>query len=168
MLNNEKLTYFCTSKTPMHRKVRTQKPQKTKRMKKILFFFLAALSILSVQAKKYPEIKFEKTTIELGTFSMDEPVQRCTFKFTNTGKAKLVINQVNPSCGCTVAEYPKDYIAPGASGEITVTYNGFGKIPGKVKKNVQIFTNSKSQMTRIFVVGEMTDVPASKKTKSGE
>ncbi|MBQ7157601.1 MAG: DUF1573 domain-containing protein [Bacteroidaceae bacterium] len=138
-------------------------------MKLRAFIMLVALLFgLSVSAKKYPEIKFEKTTIDFGTFSMDEPIQKAVFRFTNVGKAKLVINYVHASCGCTVAEYPKDYIAPGASGEITVTYNGFGKIPGKVKKNVQIFTNSKSQMTRIFVVGEMTDVPASKKTKSGE
>lgn len=138
-------------------------------MKLRAFIMLVALLFgLSVSAKKYPEIKFEKTTIDFGTFSMDEPIQKAVFRFTNVGKAKLVINYVHASCGCTVAEYPKDYIAPGASGEITVTYNGFGKIPGKVKKNVQIFTNSKSQMTRIFIVGEMTDVPASKKTKSGE
>lgn len=138
-------------------------------MKLRAFIMLVALLFgLSVSAKKYPEIKFEKTTIDFGTFSMDEPIQKAVFRFTNVGKAKLVINYVHASCGCTVAEYPKDYIAPGASGEITVTYNGFGKIPGKVKKNVQIFTNSKSQMTRIFVVGEMTDVPASKKAKSGE
>ncbi|MBQ9362323.1 MAG: DUF1573 domain-containing protein [Bacteroidaceae bacterium] len=132
-------------------------------MKKILFFFLAALSILSVQAKKYPEIKFEKTTIELGTFSMDEPVQRCTFKFTNTGKAKLVINQVNPSCGCTVAEYPKDFISPGGTGEITVTYNGTGKMPGRFKKGITVITNCKNEMTRLSIAGTMTDVPVSKK-----
>ena len=132
-------------------------------MKKILFFLLAALSILSVQAKKYPEIKFEKTTIELGTFSMDEPVQRCTFKFTNTGKAKLVINQVNPSCGCTVAEYPKDFISPGGTGEITVTYNGTGKMPGRFKKSITVITNSKNETTRLFIAGTMSDVPVSKK-----
>ena len=94
-------------------------------MKLRAFIMLVALLFgLSVSAKKYPEIKFEKTTIDFGTFSMDEPIQKAVFRFTNVGKAKLVINYVHASCGCTVAEYPKDYIAPGASGEITVTYNG--------------------------------------------
>ena len=132
-------------------------------MKKLLFIFLALLSYTTLQAKKYPEIKFEKTTIELGTFSMDEPVQKCVFKFTNTGKAKLVINQVHTSCGCTVADYPKDFISPGGTGEITITYNGAGKMPGRFKKSIQVFTNSKNEMTRIYISGTMNDIPVTKK-----
>lgn len=130
----------------------------------LLFITLIALS-LGVQAKKYPQIKFEKTTIDMGTFSLDNPVQKCVFKFTNVGDAKLVINQVHASCGCTVAEYPKDFIAPGASGEIIVTYDGSNKMPGRFKKNIQIFTNSKEELARIFIAGDMTDVPVSKKSK---
>lgn len=110
----------------------------------------------SVQAKKYPEIKFEKTTIDLGVFSQDEPIRKCVFKFTNVGKAPLIINYVHPSCGCTVAEYPKEPIAPGASGEINVTYDGTGKMPGPMSKYVQVFTNCQNDLTRIFIKGEMT------------
>lgn len=130
----------------------------------MMLMTLLAMAI-SVQAKKYPEIKFEKTTIDFGTFSMDNPVQKCTFKFTNVGNAKLVINAVHASCGCTVADYPKDFIAPGASGEITVTYNGSNKMPGRFKKSIQIFSNCKEELTRIFIQGDMTDVPVSKKEK---
>lgn len=129
-----------------------------------LFIALMALA-LCVEAKKYPQIKFEKTTIDLGTFSMDEPVQKTVFKFTNVGNAKLVITSVHASCGCTVADYPKDFISPGATGEITVTYDGSGKLPGKFKKNVQVFSNCKEDMTRIFITGDMTDLPVSKKIK---
>lgn len=135
-------------------------------MKTKLLVLFAIFSIsLGLQAKKYPQIKFEKTTIDFGTFSMDEPVRKCTFKFTNVGNAKLVINSVHASCGCTVADYPKDFIAPGASGEITVTYDGSNKMPGRFKKNIQVFSNCKEDMTRIYIQGDMTDVPVSKKTK---
>lgn len=135
-------------------------------MKTKLLMVVAMLALTCIaQAKKYPQIKFETTTIDLGTFSMDTPVQKCTFKFTNVGEAKLVINTVHASCGCTVADYPKDFIAPGASGEITVTYNGTGKMPGRFKKNIQIFSNCKNDMARIFIQGDMTDVPVSKKVK---
>ncbi len=132
---------------------------------RILIALSALMLTLCVQAKKYPVIKFEQTTIDMGEFSMDDPVQKVKFKFTNVGKAKLVINYVHASCGCTVAEYPKDYISPGASGEITVTYNGSGKMPGRFKKNIQIFTNCKDDMARIFITGDMTDVPVKKKVK---
>ena len=134
-------------------------------MKKLLFILFALASFSALQAKKYPEIKFEKTTIDLGTFSMDEPVQKCVFKFTNTGKERLVINQVHTSCGCTVADYPKAPISPGATGEITVTYNGTGKMVGRFKKGIQIYTNCKNDLSRVFIQGEMSDVPVSKKVE---
>ena len=132
---------------------------------RILLLMTLCMLAIGTQAKKYPQIKFEKTVVDFGTFSMDEPVQKCVFKFTNVGDAKLVINAVHASCGCTVPDYPKDFIAPGGTGEITVTYNGSGKMPGRFKKHIQIFSNCKDDMTRIFIQGEMTDVPVSKKTK---
>jgi hypothetical protein len=129
-------------------------------MKKYLLLLLCSLFVsVGMQAKKYPEIKFEKTTIDIGTFSQDDPIQKVTFKFTNVGKGKLVINYVHTSCGCTIADYPKDFIAPGGSGEIVVTYNGEGKMPGKFKKHVQIFTNCKDDLTRIFIQGDMSALP---------
>lgn len=129
-------------------------------MKKYLLLLLCSLFVsVGMQAKKYPEIKFEKTTIDIGTFSQDDPIKKVTFKFTNVGKGKLVINYVHTSCGCTIADYPKDFIAPGGSGEIVVTYNGEGKMPGKFKKHVQIFTNCKDDLTRIFIQGDMSALP---------
>lgn len=56
---------------------------------KFLLFLAIFTMALGMHAKKYPQIKFEKTTIDFGTFSMDEPVQKCTFKFTNVGEANL-------------------------------------------------------------------------------
>jgi len=132
---------------------------------KILIAFSLICLALTAQAKKYPEIKFETTTIDMGKFSMDDPIQKAEFTFTNTGSAKLIINMVHASCGCTVAEFPKDPIAPGATGVIKVTYNGTGKMPAPFTKNIQVFTNCKDDMTRIYIKGEMTDVPVSKKTQ---
>lgn len=135
-------------------------------MKRIITLTIISLLFsLCVEAKKRPEIKFEKTTIDIGTFSQDEPVQKAVFKFTNVGNAKLVINYVHTSCGCTVADYPKDFISPGGSGEIVVTYNGEGKMPGKFKKHIQIFTNCKDDLSRVFIQGYMSSVPVVKEEK---
>lgn len=124
---------------------------------------IAFATVMSVSAKKFPQITFEKTTIDMGKFSVDDPVHTVYFKFKNTGKKNLIINYAHAQCGCTVAEYPKDPIAPGASGEIKVTYNGFGKMPGVYKKSITIRSNSKSEVTRLFITGDMVDVPVSKK-----
>lgn len=128
---------------------------------RIMMMMLACMFVMSASAKKYPVIKFEKTTIDFGTFSQDNPVQTCVFKFKNVGKAKLAITYVHTSCGCTVADYPKDYISPGGSGEIKVTYDGTGKLPGKLKKTIQVFYNGKpnsEDLVRIYVTGDMSAV----------
>ena len=71
-------------------------------MKKILFFItMMVLSIGLAQAQGKAEIKFDKTTHDFGTFSENNPVVSCTFKFTNIGDAPLVIHQAVASCGCT-------------------------------------------------------------------
>ena len=127
-------------------------------MKRTLFltFLLAMLCVGIAEAKKKPQIKYEKTTIDLGTFAENDGPQTAVFKFHNVGKAKLVINYVTTSCGCTVADYPKDFISPGGSGEIKVSYDGHGKMPGKFRKSINVFTNGGKQLTRIYIEGNMT------------
>lgn len=132
------------------------------------FILLALMAVVSVSAQsKKPVIKFEQTTIDLGTFTVDKAVQKCTFKFSNVGQSKLVINYVHTSCGCTVADFPKDPISPGATGEISVTYNGTNKMPGKFRKSIQVYTNAEEEYCRLFIQGNMSAlVPTTK--DSGE
>ena len=112
---------------------------------------------------KEASIVFDKTTQDLGTFSEDDPIVKCTFTFTNEGNAPLVIHQAIASCGCTVPEYPKEPIKPGESGEITVTYNGAGKFPGKFQKTITLRTNGKVEITRLVVKGDMMPAAADAK-----
>ena len=129
-------------------------------MNKLRFAFVAVALLMVVGVcnakKKYAQIKYEQTTIDVGTFSQDDPVQKCTFKFYNVGNAKLYINYVHTSCGCTVANFPKDPISPGGSGEITVTYDGTNKMPGKFKKTIQVFSNCKDELSRVYILGNMS------------
>lgn len=110
------------------------------------------------QEDKAAEIKFETTSHDFGKFSEKNPVVKCTFTFTNTGNAPLVIHQAMPSCGCTVPTYTKDPIKPGQKGTIEVTYNGKGKYPGKFKKSITIRSNAKEHgIVRLFIEGDMLE-----------
>ena len=129
-------------------------------MLKRLFGTLCLLFVISIaafaQAGK-AEIKFDKTSHTFGQFSEKQPIQKCTFTFTNTGTAPLVINQAIASCGCTVPAYTKTPILPGKKGEITVTYNGTGKFPGHFKKTITVRSNATTEMTRLQVEGDMEE-----------
>ena len=44
---------------------------------------------------------------------------------------------------------------PGESGEIVVTYNGIGKIPGHFRKTITIRSIAKKEIIRLYVEGDM-------------
>ncbi len=104
----------------------------------------------------YAEIKFDTLKVNLGTFSEAQPEQKCSFTFTNTGTAPLVINQAFASCGCTVPTYTKTPVKPGEKGKIDVTYNGKGKFPGHFSKTVTVRSNAKNEIVRLTIEGTMT------------
>ncbi len=127
-------------------------------MKKIIAIsFMLIFAATTIMAQSAAEIKFDKLTHNFGTFSESTPVQKCTFTFTNTGNAPLVINQAVASCGCTVPESTKSPVAPGQTGKITITYNGKGKFPGHFKKSITIRTNAATSMVRLYVEGDMLE-----------
>lgn len=125
-------------------------------MKKILLVsFMLVLSFCYAAAQQKAEIKFDKLTHNFGTFSEKDPVQSCTFTFTNVGDAPLIVNQVVASCGCTTPSYTKKPVAPGEKGTITVKYNGKGMFTGHFKKTVTVRTNGKTEMVRLYIEGTM-------------
>lgn len=139
-------------------------------MKKLIATIVAIMAVIPIAATgitndkddKKPVIKFEKTTINVGTFPADDAVKVCHFKFTNTGNADLYIHQAFASCGCTVPKFPTDAIKPGASDTITVTYDGTRKSPGILRKSITIQNNSDEEMIKIYITGKMLPVKEKK------
>lgn len=109
----------------------------------------------SVPAGPTTSVKFDETTYDFGAI-MDGDKVRHTFKFTNTGNEPLIISNCKGSCGCTVPQCPKDPIAPGADGEITVEYNSRNKSKGQVEgkpdqKFVNVVANTEPSSTRLTI-----------------
>jgi hypothetical protein len=66
------------------------------------------------------------------------------FRFKNTGDKPLVIQRVQPSCGCTVAEQSTEPVAPGAEGQIRATFNSEGRT-GINHKTLSVYANTKGK-----------------------
>lgn len=128
-------------------------------MKKVFLLSLFIVLGLGINAAAQGKanIKFEKTTQNTGSFSEKSPVVHATYVFTNIGDSPLVVHEVITSCGCTVPEYSKQPIQPGAKGQIKVTYDGKGKPLGYFKKSIIVRTNSSTPTTRLFIEGTMTE-----------
>lgn len=93
-------------------------------MKKSLFFAAAfVLSTTLFAQKKIADVaKFASETIDFGKIKQGVPAKG-TFTVTNIGTEPLIIEQANPTCGCTISDYTKEPIAPGKTGVINATYN---------------------------------------------
>lgn len=80
-----------------------------------------------VENKNGPVMTFDVLEYNFGTIKQGEVVTH-EFKFKNTGKEPLIINNAVGSCGCTVPDYPKEPIKPNGEGVIKVTFNSAGKL----------------------------------------
>ena len=100
-------------------------------------------------AEGTPKMTFAEEMHDFGTINEGDVVEH-TFKFTNTGDAPLVITNAKGSCGCTVPSWPKEAIAPGAEGEMTVKFNSRNK-PNNQMKTVRITTNTASGQEMIKI-----------------
>lgn len=123
----------------------------------ILSVMLMASVCFAMAQQNQASIKFDKMIHNFGTFSENQPTQKCVFTFTNVGTAPLIINQAVASCGCTIPSYTKAPIKPGEKGEIKVTYNGTGAFPGHFKKTITVRTNGVTELTRLYIEGVMSE-----------
>ncbi|MCR4834891.1 MAG: DUF1573 domain-containing protein [Bacteroidaceae bacterium] len=127
-------------------------------MKKLLITAVLALfAMTQTFAQKEASIEFEKTTLDFGDVKPDQDILKGTFVFKNVGKSPLVVLQVLTSCGCTVATYTKEPVAPGKTGKVEVTYDTRrgGKSPGKFKKTITVATNGVPEKPRLVICGNM-------------
>ena len=99
-------------------------------------------------------IKFEKKELDFHLVEEGEVVQG-SFVFTNEGKYPLVIYDVNTSCGCTVADYPKGEIAPGEQGTISVKYDSEGSSGMRISKEVTVNANTTPAKTKLRIIADV-------------
>ncbi len=81
-----------------------------------------------------------------------------TFTFTNNGTEPVVISAARSSCGCTVAEYTKEPVKPGATGEVKATYNT-ARV-GSFAKTVTVTFSGIAQAEVLTVKGAVEAKPA--------
>src|SRR5258705_5607559 len=77
------------------------------------------------------------------------------FRFKNTGEGALFFSEVIPSCGCTIADYPRAAVMPGESGEIMATFKSIGNT-GIIYKEIITTSNTSNKIKqRLVFKGEV-------------
>ncbi len=102
-------------------------------------------------------MQFETEVHDFGTIA-EGPTADFTFTFVNTGKEPITIQRVQPACGCTVADWTKEAIAPGQKGYAKAIYNTQGR-PGPFNKTVTVLSNAGAKV--LSFKGEVEKAPTS-------
>lgn len=99
---------------------------------------------------------FDKKTHEFGVVLWKHPAT-ATFTVKNDGDKPLVISNVTTSCGCTVADWTKTPIAPGATGVVSSTFDA--KALGRFQKSVGVYCNASDRPLYLTLRGEVSADP---------
>jgi hypothetical protein len=116
---------------------------------KLFTLFIAAVAFMSFKASEcnnsspvatkiagiYSAVKWKADVIDLGQIPVGKPVT-IEFEFTNTSDAEVIVTNAQASCGCTVADFPKQPIAAGKTAKVTATFNAAAV--GAFTKNVTV------------------------------
>ena len=98
---------------------------------------------------QFTTIEWTETHKNFGKITEGQKVE-VAFHFKNTGNKPLIIERVQPSCGCTVAETPKEPIAPGKEGVIKGAFDSNGRV-GIQHKSIYVETNTKGSQNQELV-----------------
>ena len=118
-----------------------------------LFFFLAACSMFNVQCSKImaqPRFVPDTDIKKVGEVEFQVPRQ-FSLGFTNKGDKPLAIKEVKASCGCLDVAFPRTPIAPGARGEIMLTFDA--KLLGSFYKEVEVMSNASDKPDYVAIQG---------------
>lgn len=115
--------------------------------------FTASIKPLAAEAKA-AVFNWTATSYDFGKIKKDVEVEH-VFTFTNAGESPLIISSVKASCGCTVAEYSTEAIAPGEKGFVKAKYNAAKS--GVFTKTVTINSNTEEGAVVLTIKGEVVE-----------
>jgi len=122
----------------------------------------------AVPAGPLTSMEFTETEYDFGTVMDGEKVVY-EYAFKNTGDEPLIISNAKGSCGCTVPDWPREPIAPGASSVVKVQFDSKnkGKVGGgQQSKRVTITANTDPVNTYLTIKGKVDKEATAEEAKS--
>jgi len=117
-------------------------------MKLSTFIFLLLLPCSSILAQQVEWL----TPLEhdFGDIIHKDPV-KIDFRYKNTSEAPMTIDNVRPSCGCTVPDWSYEPLAPDSTGTITILFDA--KKTGYFRKKVKVYFSNVSKGQTLWIEG---------------
>ena len=116
----------------------------------------------SAQDNQKAEFKFNEEKHDFGKIPQGKPVTT-EFVFTNIGEEPLILTEVKPTCGCTIADYTKAPVKKGEKGTIKITNNA--AVPAPFSKAIVVTSNAKTPQKYLTITGEVVAPAAAPSTR---
>lgn len=133
-------------------------------MKKLLYTWFFAGSLITGYAQQAKQLQFKEETHDFGTIAEDNGPVTHEFVFTNNSARPVKILTVQASCGCTTPGWSKEPVEPGKSGYIQASYNPKGR-PGYFNKSLTVTTDLEANPVILQIKGQVTN---EEKPKEGD
>ncbi len=116
----------------------------------IRLFLLSCISWLLAQEARVRVVPEEHNfgTVTQGT------LVKARFVIRNEGAKPLVIQEIKPSCSCSVTAWERRDVAPGDSLSVQVSFNTAGKI-GRQRKSFTILSNAANSPAFFYLAGDV-------------
>lgn len=95
-----------------------------------------------------------ETSHDFGTIREQDGRVTTAMRVVNAGDSALLLLRVHTSCGCTAVDFTREPIAPGGTGNVTVTYSPKNR-PGEFSKDVWVYCNGRPGRSQLTITGNV-------------
>ena len=93
------------------------------------------------ESRDAPRMSWAADSVDLGILAAGETVD-IPYQLTNLGEAPLVVTQIKPSCGCTVArDWDRSPLAPAASRTFVLSFDAGDRV-GPIAEYATVVSNA--------------------------
>ena len=125
---------------------------------KIVTLIIATLFISMNSVFAQGELKIKNAELKLVDLKANDQVQTEVFKIKNTGNQPILITRVTPMSSMLKANWSRAPLAPGQTGEISVTFASVN-MPENFNYKIMIYSNAKNNRAEAVISGNLVDNP---------
>jgi len=110
-------------------------------MKFLSAFLFLCSAVCTAGTAAAQQLVFPDSVCNVGLISENDPPRTYRFRCENRSDKPIVILRVDTSCGCVKSSFSRRPIAPGATGEVVVTFDPHGRA-GALYKVMPVYTSA--------------------------
>lgn len=118
------------------------------------YFFFDVSDLQAGDNQALTEIRIAGDSLDLGRMKYHDR-REITFTIANTGDHPLLIKDVQPSCGCTRAEWNKRPVQPGDSTAVSLLFEPNSL--GRFMKSIEVVCNTPQRLHILKIRGEVEE-----------